>query len=163
LKSKFFAQFLAFLLIITPMILIQVNKDREISDSALVQRDSNLCFDIQRLIYKKQCLEKIADRKESYCQLLPASGRSTCIEKEAVTLRNKANQISDLYSFLLILLELIPLILITLWSMGLTPIKYLRSLPRIIQEISTAETFTFLRLPIAGVSVLIYYFIFRLF
>lgn len=156
-KSKYIARSLAFLLIITPMILLQIHRDRELSDEALVQRDANRCMEIKRLLYRNICLHKIAERKESYCKLLPVDSRADCIRDESVTLHQQADKNSSLLAITLIFLELIPLIIITLWSMGLTPLAFLKFLPASLQEVSRAETFSFLRLPIAGVVVFIFH------
>lgn len=159
LKSKLIARSLAFLLIIAPMILIQIQSDREIADRALYQRDANRCSEIKRLLYRNLCLSKIADRKESYCRELPSETQAECIENEATSLRNRANENSVHLAYVVLLLELIPLILMTLWSMGITPLKFFKFLPNFLQEVSRAETFAFLRLPIAGVMFFIFHLV----
>ncbi|MFX3675592.1 MAG: hypothetical protein ACN6I6_01005 [bacterium] len=159
LKSKYFLRAITLFFILTPMLLLQLHEDRTLMDLALKDRDANQCHAIKRNYFKANCFSKIADRKETYCNLLPIDARAECIQKEVDHLRIEAQNTPLQFSFFLALIELAFLSSLAIWLMGLTPQNFVLKYFRKFHEICLSPSFVIIRIGMAIITMIIFHLV----
>ncbi|MBH47723.1 MAG: hypothetical protein CME71_06095 [Halobacteriovorax sp.] len=159
LKSKYFLRAIAFFFILTPMLLLQLHEDRTLLDLALKDREADQCHAIKRNYFKANCFSKIADRKEAYCNLLPIEARPECIEKEVDVLRIEAQNTPQKISFLLAMFELVFLLSLATWLMGLTPQSLVLKYFRRFHEICLSPSFVIIRIGMAILTMIVFHLV----